>query len=106
MLNGEGLLACASAANLFWIGRGRIFTPALRCGVLDGVIRAQVLTAAAAMGAAVEEVSAPVSALDRAQALFLTNSLIGVRRIAALDGRECGDHPLIEALRSALVVVT
>ena len=106
MLNGEGHLACASAANLFWIGQDRLFTPALRCGVLDGVVRAQVLTAAAAMGVAVEAVAAPEAALDRAQALFLTSSLIGVRRIASLDGRACGDHPLIEALRSALEAVT
>jgi branched-subunit amino acid aminotransferase/4-amino-4-deoxychorismate lyase len=106
MLNGEGQLACASAANLFWIGQGRIFTPALRCGVLDGVIRARVLTAAAAMGVAVEEVAAPASALDKAQALFLTNSLIGVRRVAVLDGQPCGEHPVIEALQSALEAVT
>ncbi|MDB5458699.1 MAG: aminotransferase class, partial [Caulobacteraceae bacterium] len=98
MLDGQGRLACASAANLFWIAGERLFTPALSCGVLDGVIRAEVMAAAARRGVAVEEVEAPASALDGAQALFLTSSLIGVRRVARLDGTDRGGHPLLEAL--------
>ena len=50
MLNNRGELACASAANLFWISSGRLFTPHLDCGVLPGVVRAQVIAAAARLG--------------------------------------------------------
>ena len=102
MLNGEGRLACASAANLFWIGQGRLFTPALHCGVLDGVMRRQVIEASAAMGVVVEEVAAGAAALMGAEAAFLTNSLIGVRRVSRVDGRACGEHPLIDALGASL----
>jgi branched-subunit amino acid aminotransferase/4-amino-4-deoxychorismate lyase len=102
MLNGRGRLACASAANLFWIADGGLRTPALACGVLDGVIRAEVLAAAARLGVTVNEVEAPVSALAGAQALFLTNSLIGLRRVGSLDGRGCEEHPLLERLETAL----
>jgi branched-chain amino acid aminotransferase/4-amino-4-deoxychorismate lyase len=106
MLNGEGRLACASAANLFWIGQGRLFTPALHCGVLDGIMRGQVIEAAAAMGVVVEEVAAGAAALAGAEALFITNSLIGLRGVRELDGRAYGEHSLVEALRTALAELT
>ncbi len=102
MLNGQGELACASAANLFWISGDRLRTPALACGVLDGIMRAQVLAAAAALGAPVVETQAPASALLDAQAIVLTNSLIGVRQVRLLDGQAYGDHPLVLALNQAL----
>ena len=106
LLNGQDCLASAAAANLFWIADGRLYTPALVCGVLDGVIRAEVLAAAARLGAPACEVEAPASVLEGAQALFLTSSLIGVRRIGRLDGRACGDHPLAGALDEALSAVS
>ncbi len=100
MLNNRGLLASAAAANLFWIAEGRLYTPALSCGVLEGIMRSQVLAAVD-----VQEVEAPASALHGAEALFLTNSLIGLRRVASLDGQPCGDHPLIADLVGALADV-
>ena len=82
MLNGRGEIACAAAANLFWIAQGRVFTPSLACGVLDGIVRRAVMAAWA-----VTEVAVGAEALDSAEAVFLTNSLIGVRAAASLDGR-------------------
>ena len=100
MLNTAGELACAAAANLFWIAGDRLFTPALACGVLDGITRAEVLAAAAAMGVEAVEARAGLQALEQAQAVFLTNSLIGLRLAAALDGRSLAGHPLVDALSS------
>ena len=97
MLNTRGEIACAAAANLFWIEDGRLFTPALECGVLDGIMRAQVLAVA---GINVAEVRAGREALDRAEAVFLTNSLVGIQPVAALDGRPLGPHPLVAGLSS------
>ena len=100
LLNTQGELACAAAANLFWIDQGRLFTPALECGVLDGIMRAEVLAAAGAMGVEAVEVRAAREALDGAEGAFLTNSLIGVRAVSALDGRALPPHPLQDALNS------
>ncbi len=100
MLNTDGRLACAAAANLFWIARGRLFTPALTCGVLDGVMRSAVAAAARARGVEVEEVCAAPDVLREADALFLTNSLIGLRPVSALDGRPYPGHALLAALRA------
>ncbi|CAN5677335.1 aminotransferase class IV [soil metagenome] len=82
MLNGAGQVACAAAANLFWVRGGEVFTPALTCGALDGIVRRAVMVAVA-----VTEVAVGVQALADAEAIFLTNSLIGVRPVASLDGR-------------------
>jgi branched-subunit amino acid aminotransferase/4-amino-4-deoxychorismate lyase len=82
MLNGQGHVACAAAANLFWLRDGRVFTPALACGVLDGIVRRQVMATVA-----VTEVAVGIGALVGSEAMFLTNSLIGVREAASLDGR-------------------
>jgi len=102
LLNGQGHLACAAASNLFWIAEGRLYTPDLACGVLDGIMRGEVMAAARRIGLEVFEVEAPATVLRGAEALFLTSSLIGLRRIAELDRAPYGDHPLLETLQKAL----
>jgi branched-chain amino acid aminotransferase/4-amino-4-deoxychorismate lyase len=97
MLNNRGHVVCGAAANLFWVASGRLFTPALDCGVLPGITRARLLAAQA-----VEEVAVGAEALERAEAVFLTNSLIGVRPVSRLGDRAFDAHPLVERLRSAL----
>jgi branched-subunit amino acid aminotransferase/4-amino-4-deoxychorismate lyase len=97
LLNTAGHAACASAANLFWITEGRLYTPSLSCGVLDGIMRTQVLAAAP-----VEEVRANLDTVLKAEAAFLTNSLIGIRTIKVLAGRFLKPHPIIDQLSAGL----
>jgi branched-subunit amino acid aminotransferase/4-amino-4-deoxychorismate lyase len=99
MLNTDGHVACAAAANLFWFDGERLCTPALDCGVLAGVVRGRVLARAAALGMKTVECRVARDALDRAETLFLTNSLIGVRAVSSLDGRAMeADLALLAAL--------
>lgn len=98
MLNTRGQVACAAAANLFWFEGERLCTPGLDCGVLDGVVRGRVLAEAAALGIDTAEVAVDRAALADATGLFLTNSLIGVRRVSALDGRAIAPSPLLDRL--------
>ncbi|MDB5424808.1 MAG: 4-amino-4-deoxychorismate lyase, partial [Phenylobacterium sp.] len=85
MLNGRGELACAAAANLFWLDGDRLCTPALDCGVLPGTVRARVLAAAVDVGLRAVELRAGPEALGGAGAVFITNALIGLRPVAAID---------------------
>ena len=101
MLNTVGDVACAAAANLFWVDGGRLFTPSLACGVLAGTVRAVVLATAAGLGVEVVETRAPAQALASAEAIFATNSLIGVRAVAALDGARFATHAMVERLADA-----
>ena len=102
MLNNRGDLACASAANLFWITGGKLFTPALSCGVLNGITRARVLNQAAALGVETAVVAASVEVLEDAEAAFLTNSLIGVRPVSRFEGRLYAPHDLVTRLRAGV----
>lgn len=99
LLNNRGEIACAGAANLFWVEGGRLFTPRLDCGVLAGITRARLMTLEA-----VEEVAAGVEALGRAEAVFLTNSLIGVRPVSRLGERVFEVNSRVERLQKLLGV--
>jgi len=98
MLNTRGEVACAAAANIFWLKEGLVHTPDLDCGVLDGVIRAWVLAMCRNLGQPAAEVRMPLAALADAEAIFLTNSLMGVRAVSRLDGAPIGAWPLLGQL--------
>jgi branched-subunit amino acid aminotransferase/4-amino-4-deoxychorismate lyase len=83
LLNACGEVACAAAANILWLKDGVMFTPALECGVLDGVIRGRLIKSHAA-----QEVRAGLEKVFAADAVYLTNSLVGVRPVSRLDGRD------------------
>ncbi len=100
MLSTGGHVACAAAANLFWLREGRLCTPALDCGVLAGIMRGRVIAAARSAGAVVEEVRVGAAELAAAEAAFLTNSLMGVRAVSALDGRALAPSPMLPVLQA------
>jgi branched-chain amino acid aminotransferase/4-amino-4-deoxychorismate lyase len=100
MLNGDGEIACAAAANLFWVAEGRLWTPALDCGVLEGVVRGQVIAAAQGLGVETVQTAAPLQALEGAEGVFLTNSLMGVRAVGSLDGRPLPASRLVDEISS------
>lgn len=85
LLNNAGRACCASAANLFALTGKRLVTPPVTDGVLPGITRARLMDAAAAQGFQAAEGSLTVDQLKQADALYLTNSLIGIRPVAALD---------------------
>jgi branched-chain amino acid aminotransferase/4-amino-4-deoxychorismate lyase len=102
MLNARGEIACAAAANLFWVSGGRLYTPHLDCGVLAGITRARVIAAAAAQGEPVRAVRAGPEILRQADGIFLSNSLIGLRPVDRLDGRKVPLWPDLRELDGAL----
>ena len=104
MLNSRGEIACAAAANVFWLKGRALHTPALACGVLAGIMRARVMAAAPGLGLVVNEVAQPRSTLNDAEAIFLTNSLIGLRPVSDLDGRVCAGSLLLASLAAACEV--
>lgn len=81
LLNGQGLIAEATAANLFALIGGRLLTPPVADGALPGIARALLLE-----GGMAAESSLPPPALAEAEAVFLINSL-GLRAVSAIGGR-------------------
>jgi branched-subunit amino acid aminotransferase/4-amino-4-deoxychorismate lyase len=62
-----------------------------------------VIAAAQALDVEVHEVASGAEALDEAEAVFLTNSLIGVRPARRFEGETFGPHALVERLREAML---
>ena len=81
LLNTRGHVACAAVANIVWLKGGVLYTPALDCGVLDGVVRGHLIKSHA-----VQEVQVGLETVLAADAVYLTNSLIGARPVGRLDG--------------------
>jgi len=102
MLNNRGDLACAGAANLFWLSGRRLYTPALDCGLLPGIVRAQVLALAGHLGLEAREVHAEPQVLAAADGVFLTNSLIGVRPVVGLDRQTFPQSDLVSRLAAEI----
>lgn len=102
MLNTLGEVASAAAANLFWMRSQTLLTPALETGRLDGVMARQVIDAAAELGIRVRQVREGPEALAEAEALFLTNSLIGVRPARLLGQPPPPSHPVVQRLAAAV----
>ncbi len=105
MLNTAGNIAEASAANVFAVvAGGTLVTPASTEGALPGVTRRAVIELAAGLDLGVHETIVSVERLAEADEAFLTNSLIGVCPLVALDGRPIGDGaagPATRALKDA-----
>jgi branched-chain amino acid aminotransferase/4-amino-4-deoxychorismate lyase len=102
MLNTLDELACAAAANLFWLKHGVMFTPAPETGRMDGVMAQQAAAAAAAIGIEVRQVREGPETLVGADAVFLTNSLIGVRRAFMAGQAPPAADALVERLADAV----
>jgi branched-chain amino acid aminotransferase len=96
LLNTQGRVACATAANLIALRGGRLLTPPLSDGVLPGIARALLIERAGVM-----EASLTPGELHTAEAVVLTSSL-WIRQIARLDDTTYQPAPvLIGRLRQA-----
>lgn len=96
MLDMEGFLVEGTMTNLFLFEDGQLKTPALdRCGV-RGVLRDVLMASARDHGIPVVEQRLRPEALYRAQDVLLTNSVIGVCGVCALEGTPLTDSGLGE----------
>jgi branched-subunit amino acid aminotransferase/4-amino-4-deoxychorismate lyase len=102
MLNQDGDLACAAASNLFWIEGEQLFTPDLSCGVLAGTERARVLAAAAEARVEARLVQSSAEALQKADGIFLTNSLNGLWPVSHWQGTAVKTSPDAQRLMTVL----
>jgi branched-chain amino acid aminotransferase len=97
LLNTQGYVAEASAANIFVLTDGRWLTPRVADGALPGIFRSLVLVHQAASEARISEAD-----LFSAQSICLGNAL-GVRAVTSLDGRDIEmQQEKIAALRTIL----
>jgi branched-chain amino acid aminotransferase len=86
LLNAQGRVAEGATSNVFAVRDGRLLTPPLDEGILEGVTRAAVLEVARADGIPVGEAALAPDDFRRADEAFLTSTLKGVVPIRRCDG--------------------
>ncbi|MBN2352943.1 MAG: branched-chain-amino-acid transaminase [Spirochaetales bacterium] len=104
ILNKEGLVAECTADNVFYAERGRLFTPDLSAGALEGVTRGAVLELAASLGIEAAERRVNLYDLYAADECFLTGTGAELVPAVEIDGRAVGaarPGPIFARIREA-----
>lgn len=104
MLNAEGYVAECTADNIFIVRQGRLATPGVAAGALQGVTRDSVLEIAEDLGLAPTEDFLTRYDLYTADECFMTGTAAEIVPVGRIDGREIGagtPGPLTAQIRQA-----
>lgn len=93
ILNTNGTVAEGSASNVFFIKEKEVFTPSLSCGCLEGITRGVIISFCRRYGIRLVEGKYTIPDLLGADEAFLTNSLMGVMPLAAIERKTIGTVP-------------
>jgi branched-subunit amino acid aminotransferase/4-amino-4-deoxychorismate lyase len=85
VLNERGEITSATMANIFWVTRGAIHTPALATGALAGTTRARVIALAEELAFPFVEGTYDISDLGDADEIFLTSATHGIGLVTTYD---------------------
>ena len=96
-LNTTGKVAECASSNLFWVKNEKIYTPALSCGILPGIIRSYVVD-----HYLVKQVNAEYEQLLDADEVFLTNSLMEVMGVNSVDEHHYPSMKVANEIRQEL----
>lgn len=103
MRDTDGLVIEGTMTNLFLVrDDGTVVTPDLSQSGVAGVMRAQVMDSAAAMGMNCLIQAVTTDMVTSAQELFLTNSLIGIWPIRRIEARHYVVGQISQTLQAAL----
>lgn len=90
MLHADGWLTECTTSNFFMVRHGRLCTPSVDCGILEGITRDVVMTLAREHGLEVEEGRYPADALQEAEEAFLTNTSMEIMPVRTVNQRPIG----------------
>lgn len=93
LLNERGEIAECTAANIFCARGGRVFTPPLSSGCLEGVTRGILLDIAPATGIAVEEKTLRPEELFAADEVFITSTNRSLLGVCEVEGHKFAGAP-------------
>ena len=90
MLNTEGFVAECTADNIFIVKEGRLLTPSVYHGALEGITRQTVMEIAEKIGIKSEETTLAPYDLYTADECFLTGTGAEIVPVVKIDGRVIG----------------
>ncbi|PCJ79976.1 MAG: hypothetical protein COA49_10165 [Bacteroidetes bacterium] len=83
ILNNDLKIIEATSSNIFLVSKGTLYTPKLSSGAVGGVMRAYILNLAIELGIKIFECTLTPQELLKADEVFLTNAISGVRWVAS-----------------------
>jgi branched-chain amino acid aminotransferase len=90
LLDGSGRVTEGASSNVFAVRQGRLETPPLAVGILEGVTRGVVIALARDAGVDVRELSLSPAELASADEVFITSTAREILPVTVLDGRPVG----------------
>jgi branched-chain amino acid aminotransferase len=93
MLNERGEVAECTAANIFCVRGGRVSTPPLASGCLEGVTRSVLLEIGARVGAPVAERTLLPEDLYSADEVFISSTNRSMLGVSEINGRQIASAP-------------
>jgi len=91
MLNTDGFVAGSTTSNIFMVKGARLITPGTKEGLLPGITRSIIVKLASTIGLKVKEGRISISALKKAEEVFLTNSIGELRGIVKVDNTKISE---------------
>jgi branched-chain amino acid aminotransferase len=90
LLDDRGFVTEGSSSNVFAVRGGRVLTPPLAAGILEGVTRGLVLGLARGLGLVAEETPLRPEDLEGAEEAFITSTIREIVPVVSLGGRPVG----------------
>jgi len=91
LLNTHGFIAECTGENVFVVKDGKLITPPLSSGALEGITRDSVMTIARDLGYEVREENLLRTDLYSAEEAFLTGTAAEIVPMRSVDDREIGE---------------
>ena len=99
MLNPQGFLAEGTISNIFFVKDGRLCTPSVEAGILDGITRGLVINLAKKNGIKVKEgLFGPEDILDATE-VFFSNTTSEVMPVSMVENKVYGVGKITKKLR-------
>lgn len=95
-INERNEMTECTTANLFFIRDGKLYTPSLKCGLLNGITRQWIL-----QNWRESEIVEGVYTLSdflTSEGVFMTNSVFGIMKVVKIDEYVLPDHPIIQRM--------
>lgn len=98
LLNSNGEVGEAAAANLFWIYHEKVCTVPTGRGVLPGITRAVVLEICQSLGFQTNKRVIKPEGLMSGEGIFLTQSVQGIVEVIEFNGEPVPQSPMVEKI--------
>jgi 4-amino-4-deoxychorismate lyase len=98
MFNLDGDVTEGTMSNIFWLKEGRLLTPDLTQEGIDGCVRRWIIEQGRSNSPVIIEKGAKLDQLLAADAVFITNSLLGIQKVTEIDGHVINQNWKVEGL--------